>query len=226
MIALALGITAAMATPLTTPPATGTRSVGSGLAAAGPWADDIPPFTMAWDITNPSAGVYHYAYTFTFDPTRAGGFSHWDLQLTDNCVTPTVDSSCVYNIEKNTTDVLAIAYALFGPGGVDNNFFPPGASNFYGIKFNNASSSSPFIWEFDSSRAPVWGSFFAKSGGGTLVGAWNLGLTNPDSLNELDWIARPNGNGGPGPVIPEPSTMALLGMGGGALLLAKRLRKS
>jgi len=89
----------------------------------------------------------------------------------------------------------------------------------HGLKFDEAWGTAA-VFEFDSSRVPVWGDFYAKDGGNPTNQAWNEGFARPDPPN-------PPGNGSidnhilvPDSVMPEPSTLAFLTLGG--LMIARR----
>jgi len=249
---LALASVCAFATPITIPSLTGSRSEGAGITATDEWGSDNGLFTIAWEITSLGGGSYHYKYTFSGfgsgfatitidskgkekrDPSP--GFSHWDLQLTTSCVDPG-DSACVTNSKLNNVAIGSgdIELAHFGPDPlVDKNFWPTGGSDFWGVKFDVGGDGGPLVFEFDSNRAPVWGSFLAKGGSGNDNIAYNTGLVSGSAL-EIDYIARPNGapcvpgtpgcgggGGGTGEV-PEPGTLSLLGLGAGLIIVSRKL---
>ena len=77
-----------------------------------------------------------------------------------------------------------------------------------GVKFDLGYQSRNWWISFDSNRGPVYGDFFIEDGGPNDI-AYNEGVTNHDSENPFDFIARPNTY----PEVPEPSTMLLLGSG-------------
>jgi hypothetical protein len=86
-------------------------------------------------------------------------------------------------------------------------------------------------FSFTSTRSPVWGDFYAKSGkdNGIWVTAWNVGFGNPDtdpavgpySGSEQNHILRPDTI-----TVPEPGILILLGIGIAAVGIAsRRMRK-
>jgi hypothetical protein len=195
----------AVAVPIygTPAPLTGTRTEGTpGVVTGGGYASDATTFTIEWGITA-GAGTWDYEYTFTGYGSPA--ISHFILDLTDDCVTPG-DPGCVTDIAYAGFDGTNVEYSTFGPH-PSNPGFPIGAS-ITGIKFDDTDGDAPFTVSFTSNRAPVWGDFYVK--GGSTSFAYNTGLTDHSSENVLDFIARPNGTAEP---VPEPGTLALLGLG-------------
>jgi hypothetical protein len=87
-----------------------------------------------------------------------------------------------------------------------------------GVKFDDTVGDAPFTVTFESNRAPVWGDFYVK--GGNLSFAYNAGLTDHLSEDVNDFIARPNG------VVPEPGTLAMLGLGLAGLRQWSRRKRS
>jgi len=94
----------AIASPISDPALTGTRTEGSGITTEGPWAGDGADFTVDWNITALGGEMYHYMYSFSGFGGAAGGFSHWDLQLTPSCIDPG-DDQCVTKAQLNGTPI-------------------------------------------------------------------------------------------------------------------------
>ena len=107
-------------------------------------------------------------------------------------------------------DTLADPNAVTGAT-LNGNPIPSGFvefGNFDGItgavKFDISEESAPnLVYAFDSNRLSVYGHLIAKGGQETLS---NAGLNDPNSIDVLDFIPRPNGM----LVIPEPAALALL----------------
>ena len=167
----------------------------SGITAGGTgkhtWANDNTK--LAWDISyNNSSGLYTYSYTWSSeDPS----ISHIIIELTN----PTNDLSSSY-----FSDSSGNTYTPDSNGNSDPGI--PG--DIYGIKVNENN-----YFSFTTSHAPVWGNFYAKGGSGggkdgTPIYAYNSGFGN--EANGI-FIARPDGNGDT--LVPEPSTLLLLGAG-------------
>ncbi|MDR3620380.1 MAG: PEP-CTERM sorting domain-containing protein [Paludisphaera borealis] len=203
-LTLAMGLVAAMATTgsassvygtdVTGANLTGSRSGSPGIVGTGNYAD----VSVNWTITNTSAGVWHYDYTFAVNHTNPN-ISHVLLELSPNSIT---DPHVVYNLTGGTTE--------FGTFGASQGNSNPGIpADIYGVKITPSSSATTLHLVFDSDRSPVWGDFYTKGGQSY---AYNKGLDpayhNSDSITLF--IARPDGNAG---TVPEPSSIALLGCG-------------
>jgi hypothetical protein len=210
---------------------TGTRTEGAGIVTGGDYftdgnTTDEVTFRVSWEIT-PIAGGYEYEYTFSGYGSPA--ISHFILDLTDDCVGPdgaAADPGCVANA------VYAGGTSLefkddFGPG-EENPGFPGGGASIGGVKFDNTDGEAPFTVTFESNRAPVWGDFYVKAGSDNSPNAafgfaYNTGLENHASEDVNDFIARPNGATAP---VPEPGTLAMLGLGLAGLRQWSRRKRS
>ncbi|MBI5575753.1 MAG: PEP-CTERM sorting domain-containing protein [Deltaproteobacteria bacterium] len=92
--------------------------------------------------------------------------------------------------------------------------------NIFGIKVLEDAGEGPVTLDFYSTRAPMWGDFYAKDGksggqgGGNWVTAWNAGFGTdpvPSSPTFTPWIPVPDTQ--TTTPVPEPGTMLLLGSG-------------
>jgi hypothetical protein len=182
---------------------TGSRSTSQGgIVASGDWQNN---FQVSWVIT-PVGDNWSYSYTFS---TLAGGnlkpaVSHFILELSRDAGMENFFSDHVWGM---LVDGVAIGNDEFeGPKLFTAN---PGSPNLpspgiWGIKFEEGGVTFTFI----SSRAPVWGDFYAK--GGSDSTAWNTGLgLQPTEGTKGDFLPRPNTL----TRVPEPSTLLLLGAG-------------
>ena len=215
------GSSASWAGPMLSSSVYGTPAALTGLrtesqfVTGGDWAADSLTQQIAWVITNNGNGTWDYLYTFTNFVSPA--MSHWILDLSDDAVIPTVDPHAVTNVVPN----FPLVFGTFGPA-PSNPGFPTGTS-IVGVKFDNLNDpGSPFTIKFTSNRSPVWGDWYAKGGRDSF--AYNAGLTDHDSTNVNDFIARPD-SASPPPV-PEPSTLALAGLAGLGLAGWSRCRRA
>jgi hypothetical protein len=179
-----------------------------GIATNDPdWHDGV----ITWDIQDLGGGMWQYTYTFTgFDRP---GISHFTLDISDDAVT---DPNSVIN--------------PYIQEGLDPKYYLDPAldewekGDFHGIqgalKLDKGGDDS-LTYGFESNRSPVWHDFHLKAGAKTYAQNTGFGTfgTPEGSYTEIDFIAAPNsvggggGGGGGRGVIPEPSTIILLGVG-------------
>lgn len=211
---------------------TGTRSVdGGGLTGFNDYATG---FTVEWvaDFDQTTPGKWHYKYTFTgLDGSgQERGVSHFVLDLSDTCFDP-FDSGCVTDAKLTVgTEVIPLmsGATVLSTCGMEDDPQPcVEFGDFDGltdaVKFDEEGGEG-LMYEFDSNRHPVWGHFAVKDGGGPGVcpnpgdatAVCNDGLFDPDSMDPIDFVARPN-------AIPEPATLMLVSAGLFLLVRARRL---
>ena len=187
---------------------------GGGLTTGGDYATDSLDQMIAWAIVDQGGGVWSYSYTLS--DFAGPALSHWILDLTDDCVETVNQRSCV---DSDWPD-LSLGSFQGGPGN-------PGQPNIIvGVKFDETGDffdeqGGSGTFTFLSNRRPVWGDVYMKGGNGNF--AYNTGLetANRASDDKGLFIARPNGDDAQD--VPEPATIALLGIGGGLAAMRKRL---
>ncbi len=188
----------------------GLSSEDNGILGTGVWIGD-PPATVVWTVTqDPVTSWWHYAYTLNVSQKEVShviietslGFGELDILNAEGTFSGT-----------------EIGWHLAGSANPDI----PG--DIYGIKFDCIANTTINI-SFDSRRQPVWGDFYAKDGvsDGTWNALWNAGFTDPDSDP-----SAPASDGTvdhhllvPDTIIPEPSSMMVLGIGLAGLLARRR----
>lgn len=184
---------------------TGARSTAVEIIIAG---GDVTSATLAWEITQ-NGSLWHYKYTLTEDSDQS--ISHFILDLSDNC-------------DANSRCVTEVGWDLeFGTFTTSGN--PGFNGSITGVKFDNLTGDSPWVLEFDSTRAPVWGDVYLKGGNGdsngfALYNAGAIPTTHP-SENIFDFVARPDTTT---TLVPEPNSLLLIGGGLLALALLRRRR--
>jgi hypothetical protein len=176
--------------------------------------------TMTWTVDNdaPRTGFpWRYTYTLSIvNATMGSGLSH---VIIETSTVPEFQMSDLVGFSSNVSGVVSTLDTWEEQGSSNPNLPAP----IYGIKFDTPGSPTDLTLTFWSDRAPVWGDFYAKDGGNPTNSVWNKGLTNPDSdpaglpaNGSVNFsILRPDSytsGGGPSQV-PEPLTMAGLGLG-------------
>lgn len=171
------------------------------------WSDAI----LSWTVTGDTGGgAWSYAYTFSFIDTvrgrqagNAGAVSHAIIELSPSFTVGdliSVSGNCAPEIGTFTT-----AQGNSNPG-------MPGPV--YGLKCDMQGESNPINWTISTWRAPVWGDFYAKTGGNqnNLGTAFNAGYLADDPLAAAadgaveDHILRPDTI----TELPEPGILSLL----------------
>jgi hypothetical protein len=180
-------------------------------------------FTIQWDITQDlDTSLWTYEYTIFSDRKDV---SHFILEITKGEeFGDIVDPRVQYENGNWESEIPEGGRIWDGTNGNSDPGWPEGASMF-GIKFDTGSNYISYA--FETTRDPVWGNFYVKSGKheGENVYAYNSGLdpANADSSNTLDFIARPDGGSNP-PVVPEPAS-SLLFLSGSAVFAYRRYFK-
>ncbi len=186
----------------------GMLSTPDGVIATGIWANG---FKISWRIEQQTDLSWFYRYQLTDlqgVPFTEGAVSHLTIE-----VSPNVTREDFWGFNGSP-------YVL---GSSDDIL--------HALKFDYGSDGQ-LEWNGYSSRAPVWGDFYAKdgrAGGLGLNTAKNAGFDAPDPL-----VAPTNGSIGNKILrpdtytdIPEPGTLGLLGLGilGAVARLRRRANK-
>lgn len=181
---------------------TGSRTVtGGGITATEEWSNG---FKVAWSITDTGMGTHPFHYIYTISNENDGDLpkdlSHVILEVSGNVTAKD------FNFIDPSSDIEGPMTFSPGPGN------PGMPADVFGIKFDELTGGT-FVADFFSTRAPVWGDFFAKDGGGNSIPgaviAYNtgFGVEPPMSGPFNNWIPRPDTTG---VEVPEPATVLLL----------------
>lgn len=208
----------------------GSLVTDGGITATDGWRSDAGAgFKIVWDTefitTGPYANSWYYEYRVSnaSGGNLAKGLSHIIFQVSEG-----TSRSDFFGFNVNEL-------AVTGPRkeGPPGSGLPGSAANpglpavFYGLKFDQeydhteAFNAYQFTLSFYSTRAPMWGDFYAKDGksGGEDVYAYNADFGKPWYEGAYK-IAVPDTV-----VVPLPGTLLLLGSGLLGLLELARRRK-
>jgi hypothetical protein len=195
-------------------------NAGGGITATQLWSGNKNDgFMLSWQISQ-SNGLYHYIYNITDISGKSldKKLSSFILQVGDAFTSKDyLDSKGV-----PVKDIVVSKFTSEDFGSI------PG--NMYGI--NTSNNSSTLKIDFFSTRAPVWGSFYADGGinAGKDVVAFNTGFTSTSSTPSTgtkefsNYIARPGAENAA--AVPEPTTMVIMGSSLAAIYLARRKNTS
>jgi hypothetical protein len=190
----------------------GSRSASAGeLTTMGPWAGD--PIRFSWKITyDTNTQLFTYSYTLAGWAGRGSGLSHWDLTTSDG--RPGTEKFTEDNVFAGTSNFINKI------GDLNSSQFSAPTDS-YGIRWDKQQDAPPQTYVLVTDRAPIWGSFDAKAGGGLVSGAYNIGwstwndyLADTDITNfvftKSQWVPVPDTKTA---AVPEPASVVLVGLG-------------
>jgi hypothetical protein len=196
---------------------------GGGIYATDGWNSTLTAFT--YTVTVPEGpGLVHYKYEWSV-PEK--GISHLTIEVSS-------DPAFIFTYDDIifiSPQIGEIAWYSDDPPSQSNPDMP---SPMYGVKFESGGGEFNWVIEFDSTRLPTWGDFYSKDGNNPDVYAYNDGFTIVDPPSDpLDPGYVPPSNTPyinkilvPDTRIPEPATVALLGLGMLAGLMRKNIRRN
>lgn len=192
------------------------------ISGGGSWLSSGGGFRLTWTVFQNVDYTWHYKYEFSKengDPL-VKLLSHIIISLSDD-----IQENELYNLG---VDVGELEFGEFGPSSPGNPGFPAGET-ISGVKIGLTNAQA--VVEFDATREPMWGDFYAKDGvnGDALNYAYNTDLgvlvDNQHAYMETPVDASQNALHKilvPDTYIPEPATICLLGFGALSLLRKRR----
>jgi hypothetical protein len=193
---------------------TGSLSDVSGLTTTGDnWGDspNVNVVSIDWTVSDQGIPGYQWMYNYIFQKTgNKAGLSHFIIEVSDNAKSSDFTSPTA--IDSNSQPVVITTVGPQTLAITSGN--PNMPSDVFGLKFSPPENSGLTYLNltFYSTRAPVWGDFYAKDGGNNPVNsAWNTSFLVADPTDgpgngTIDnKILRPDGIG----TIPEPTTIII-----------------
>jgi len=192
-----------------------------------------PETSLSWKVDNiTTPGMWHYEYTITV-PTATDLWAHVQciiVEASNGTNGPIFTVGDLYSPTSTPGEWLQqVNVGLHSPA--DNPNLP---RNLYGIKFCTVDIDPMSLTiAFDSTRAPVWGDFYARSFviDGQFNAFYNWGFLGMPETDPLD----PPSNGSvkdhvlvpdsmDTPMIPAPAAVALGALGAGTVRWFRRKR--
>lgn len=191
-------------------------TASGGLIAGGNYSAVTGGYAIHWNITQNMDTTWTYTYSFknaAGQPRTGPAVSHIILELSQN-FTP-------QDLLSVGSGILTTTFGTFGLAPSNPGF--PVSQSISGVKFDTDEATITF----NSTRAPMWGSFYVKGGSSSF--AYNADFNGPVVNRQQYWNPAVDAMGAPldmillpDTVVPSPGSFAVVGLAG---LVATRRRR-
>jgi hypothetical protein len=219
IIAIIASVASAVSFPVTGSNLTGDRTsaTSAGLVGHGSWTTGGADggIEIKWNISQITSGTltgdWNYSYTFT--------------ELNGNSLKTNV-THLLLQVSSSSSNIFSNANCqITAPQNWTSSNFSTLPTSIYAVELSGESPINTF--SFTSTDSPTWGSFYADCS--SYV--WNSGIGSyptSGSGSFTNWIPVPGATAtcGSSTVVPEPATMALLGLGIASLIARRKIARA
>jgi hypothetical protein len=156
------------------------------------WSSGV---SFSWTVTHLANGNWFYEYWFEAEMKE---LSHVNIEVSDDFT-----EGDIIEADPSFSSLQTHTTANGNPGIPDP---------LYGIKWETNPATTMFHFNLETPRAPVWGDFYAKDGGGTGPGAviaYNTGFTASDTDPDPTLFPASEGSVGNHILVPDTTTTVI-----------------